>query len=113
MSKYKNYKKACANPLLVHKKPIIVGLRPFTSEMKSKFDSETNVEKEEYVCINCVKRINKLQPINILKRSSSAISCSSSCSSELTVQSIEQYSCSDETNETLQSLFVSPIKTCK
>lgn len=118
MGKYKNYDNACANPFLIHKKAIIVGLRSFTSEMKSKFDTTEmdHLEEEKYICTNCFRKISKLQPTRTLEKEKSMKSSSSSSSSsslEDTVQVGEEYSCTDETNKTLKSLFVSPIKTRK
>lgn len=114
MGKFKNYENACSNPFLMHKKVITVGLRSFTREMKNKFDQEKKLENEKYVCTNCFNKINKLGPEKSkLDRINSTTSSSSSSNVDDTETVPEEFSILDDTNETLKTLFVSPLKSRK
>lgn len=118
MGKFKNYDNACANPFLIHKKPITVGLRSFTSDMKGKFDTEIQLENEKYICTNCFNKISKLEPPKTIPETENSETSTSSSSSnsplvEHTDNLAEEYSSLDDTNKTLQNFLISPLKSRK
>ena len=115
MFKFKHYGQCCANPFLTHKKAIIVGLRAFTSDLKCKFDTEMDLENEEFICTNCYNKICKLPPKVEEDNAPKSSSRSSSPNSEYMSIQVEhdEYLCMDEANKTLQLLNVSPFKTHK